>query len=154
MMSNAAESLRRQVHLAARHLDDGDYTSFLNLFTDQGEYRVEAQAPELAQPMTWMHMARDELGERCAQLSRQQWQIADYHQTRLLSLDIADIEGDQAHTSTGFVIYQTDQQGRSECYAVGRYEDEWRTESGHWKLDSRCVQLKTRLLSPMSPLPL
>jgi 3-phenylpropionate/cinnamic acid dioxygenase small subunit len=153
-MISAAESIRRRIHLTARHLDDGDYAAFLKLFTADGEYRVEANAPELQNTMTWLQMTRDELAERCAQVSKQEWQIGSYQQTRLLSIDIIDNYGDAAHSSTNFVIYQTDSQGRTECYVAGRYEDDWSATNGEWELAARCVELKTRLLSPMSPLPL
>lgn len=147
-------TLRRLIHASARHLDNRDYAGFVDLFAPNGEYRVDAKAPELTDTMTWMEMTRDELAERCKQLGRQEWEITSYEQTRLLSIDIVDVDTDTAHTSTGFVIYHTDTDGATQCYAAGRYEDDWHRSSDDWFLTARRVDLKTRLLSPMSPLPL
>ena len=52
------------------------------------------------------------------------------------------------------VLYQTDDLGRTECYAVARYDDVWRRVEGAWKLAERTVDLRTRLLPVPSPLPI
>ena len=60
----------------------------------------------------------------------------------------------RATTSSSVAIYRTDEDGRTACYAVARYEDEWRRAGGCWRLAERVVALRTRLLAIPSPLPL
>ena len=72
----------------------------------------------------------------------------------ILSIIFVEINGEISRTSTNFVIYHTDNEGQSECFAVGRYEDEWCLQEEAWQLQQREVVLKTRQLPVLSPLPI
>ena len=146
--------VRQLIHAAARYLDDRAFAEFIGLFDPDGRYRIQARAPELPEPMVWMDLSRDELETRCVGAARQEWEILQFEQTRLLSIDRMTENDDGWATSTSVAIYHTDPIGRSSCYAVGRYDDQWCHGADAWLLMTRNVVLKTRILTPQSPLPL
>ena len=146
--------LNRLVHASARYLDDHDFQAYLGLYGDEGTYTIITRAPELPEPMVWMQRNRTELSERIAAMSEQEWEIAEVEQTRVLSVDVIEVNGETANSSSSFALYHTDEAGLTSCYAVGRYDDSWEKYTDTWKLLSRRVVLKTRQLSMLSPLPI
>lgn len=152
MSTEAREELRRLVHQSGRLLDDRRYSEFVELFIADGSYRVEVKAPELPEKMTWMELARNELSERFASVPEHEWRFLE--QTRLISVDAIEVNGDDAQTGATVAVFHTDDVGRTECYAVARYDDKWRRVDNRWRLRVRTVDLKTRLLAVPSPLPI
>ncbi len=155
MTDKTRNTLIQLLHQSARCLDDDNYSDFIKLFAADGEYIISSRAPELAEKMIWMRRSRDELEERLAAVSQHEWEIAGIEQSRILSVDsvTVTVTGKSAHSSSTFSLFHTDTQGRSELYVVGRYEDEWTAADAQWLLSRREVQLKTRLLKLLSPLP-
>lgn len=151
---NTQFELNRLIHASARYLDDHDFKAYLDLYRADGIYTIMTKAPELPEPMVWMRRSRDELQERIAAMTEQEWEIADIEQTRVLSVDLIEVNGDTANTSSSFALYHTGQDGTTSCYAVGRYDDTWDKDRNSWMLRSRQVGLKTRQLSVPSPLPI
>ena len=146
--------LNRLVHASARYLDDRDFQAYLGLYGEEGTYTIITRAPELPEPMVWMQRNRTELSERIAAMSEQEWQIAEVEQTRLLSVDVIEVNGKTADTSSSFALYHTNEAGLTSCYAVGCYDDCWEKDTDTWKLLKRRVVLKTRQLDMLSPLPI
>lgn len=83
-----------------------------------------------------------------------EWEIVGVEQTRVVSVDIVEVNGEMADTSSSFALYHTGQEGLTSCYAVGRYDDCWEKAANTWKLGTRRVMLKTRQLDMLSPLPI
>ena len=146
--------LKRLVHASARFLDDNEFQAYLDLYKEEGAYLIVTKAPELPEPMIWMQRTRDELRERISSMSEHEWEIAGVEQTRMVSVDIVEVNGETATTSSSFALYHTGQEGLTSCYAVGRYDDCWEKAADTWKLGSRRVVLKTRQLGMLSPLPI
>ena len=147
-------ALKRLVHASARYLDDHDFQAYLDLYREEGVYSIVTKAPELPEPMIWMQRSRGELQERISSMSEHEWEIAGVEQTRVVSVDIVEVDGETANTSSSFALYHTGQEGLTSCYAVGRYDDRWEKAADTWKLGSRRVVLKTRQLGMLSPLPI
>ncbi len=147
-------ALNRLVHASARYLDDHEFQAYLDLYREEGVYSIVTKAPELPEPMIWMQRSRAELQERISSMSEHEWEIAGVEQTRVVSVDIVEVNGDTATTSSSFALYHTGQEGLTSCYAVGRYDDCWEKAKDAWKLGSRRVVLKTRQLGMLSPLPI
>ena len=147
-------ALNRLIHASARYLDDHDFQAYLDLYQEEGVYSIVTKAPELPEPMIWMQRSRAELQERISSMSEHEWEIAGVDQTRVVSVDIVEVNGETATTSSSFALYHTGQEGLTSCYAVGRYDDCWAKAKDAWKLGSRRVVLKTRQLGMLSPLPI
>jgi len=146
--------LKRLIHASARYLDDHEFQAYLDLYREEGVYSVVTKAPELPDPMIWMQRSRTELQERISSMSEHEWEIAGVEQTRVVSVDVVEADGEKANTSSSFALYHTGEEGLTSCYAVGRYDDCWEKDTDTWKLLSRRVLLKTRQLSMLSPLPI
>jgi len=153
-MSNAEVAITRLIHASAHYLDEHNFDAYVGLFADEGEYLIVTKAPELPKLMTWMQRSKAELAERFDAAPEHEWQIMQQDQTRLVSVNMLKVSNDTASSSSNFTVYNTDEQGRSSCFAVGCYEDRWSMKDENWLLEQRKVVLKTRLLASPTALPL
>jgi 3-phenylpropionate/cinnamic acid dioxygenase small subunit len=146
------ERIRALVARTAQLLDDGRYEEFLQLFTDDGTYSMQAVSAELGKEVTWMALDRSEL----SQLFKEYPEHVVDTASRLHLVTTAGIElGDGAANAVStFAVYRTDLHGASALYAVGRYEDDFVLRGEVWKLRSRRVRLQTRQFTVPTPLPL
>jgi hypothetical protein len=64
------------------------------------------------------------------------------------------ISGDRASALSHFGILRTTQDGKTEIYAAGRYEDKAIKGNGSWLYEYHQVVLDTRMLEPFTHLPL
>jgi 3-phenylpropionate/cinnamic acid dioxygenase small subunit len=152
MSAEAREALRSAVHRSGRWLDDGNYDGYVGLFAEDGQYRLEAKAPELPRPMIWIALGRDELAQLLASAPSHEWQLGE--RTHLIAVDAIEFASDQAAVESTFCVLRTDDAGRLDCYAAGRYDDVWVAGPEGWRLRRRVVTLRNRLLSAPSPVPL
>jgi hypothetical protein len=153
MSVEAREALRGAVHSTGRWLDDGRYDDYVGLFAADGEYRLEARSPELRRPMTWMALDRDGLRQLLDAAPGHQWPIGE--RTHLIAVDDIDLGQEAATVAATFCVLRTDDGGRLDCYAAGRYDDLWIAGGGgRWRLRRRVATLRNRLLAVPSPIPL
>jgi len=146
-------ALCQRIHKSTRCLDDGHLEDFIALFVEDSEYRVLCKAPELDQDMIWMQCNRQELQERLEVMSHHEWMIASMQQNRIVSVDCVKVDDEQAVCSSTFSLYNTDQQGGTELFLVGRYDDLWVFRENNWMLQQRDVRLTTRLMTQLTPIP-
>ncbi len=144
--------LSRLIHLSGRLLDQEDFENYTALFCDNGEYRLTAKAPEVAQPMTWILLNRQEMSALLTSAPKHEWNTGE--RSHLITVEEIDLDGDIADSRAGFCVFHTDGRGATEVYAVGRYEDRWYKGSGDWRLLKRIVRLQTRMLAPPSAIPI
>ena len=154
METGDAYSLERAIHRLAQLQDMRDFEGFLGVMLEDSNYLVTTQAPELKQEMTWMQLTKQELEKRLASLAEHEWEIGQLDQSRIISVNNIEKAREITRTSSNFAIYNTDDMGKSSLYAVGIYEDKWVLQQDTWRLEQRQVVLKTRQISPLSPLPL
>jgi methanesulfonate monooxygenase small subunit len=149
---NESDRIRALVSRTARFLDAAVYDQFLDLFTDDGRYRLEAMSAELGKQMTWMDLDRSEL----AALFKEYPDHVVDKATRLhlVTTDEVEIADDSGTALSTFAVFRTDQHGASALYAVGRYEDAFVRLGQTWKLRSRKVRVETRQFTVPTPLPL
>jgi 3-phenylpropionate/cinnamic acid dioxygenase small subunit len=150
-MTQERDKLNRLIHLSGRLLDDEDFASYTALFAEDGEYRLVAKAPEVAQPMTWILLNRQELGDLLASAPKQVWNTGQ--RSHLITVEEVDVEGDSANSWAAFSVFRTDNEGFTKLYAVGRYEDRWQKSNADWLLRKRITRLHTRVLTPPSAIP-
>ena len=146
------ETLRALVHRSGLSLDENRYEDFVALFADDGAYRMIAATPELGATQTWLAFDRDELARHFASIPEHHWPLGET--TRIVSVDAIALEEGEASTVATFCILRNDDEGRTACYAVGRYRDRWRNDGTDWRIAERVVDLRTRLLPALAPIPL
>ena len=110
------------------------------------------QAPELQDEMTWLAFDREGLRAHFASIPEHVWPLGET--TRIVSVGAIELGTSEANTLATFCILRNDSDGRTECYAVGRYRDRWCPMGEGWKLAERLVELRTRLLPVPAPIPL
>lgn len=151
MSSEIRETLRGLVGRSGRMLDDGAFDAYVDLYAETGRYTMTAKAPELAEPMTWMALTRDELRSLFDSLPSHEWDIGE----RLHLIAVDDIEiGDAATVWSTFCVLRIDGSGRQELYASGRYTDRWEPVGSDWRLADRDARIANRLWTAPSPIPL
>ena len=147
-----SDRIRALVSRAARLLDAGAYDRFLDLFTEDGRYCIEAASAELGRQMTWMDLGRSELA---ALFEEYPDHVVDKAtRLHLVTTDEVEIADDSGHALSTFAVFRTDLHGASALYAVGHYEDVFVRLGQTWKLRSRKVRLETRQFTVPTPLPL
>lgn len=151
-MTQEHEAIRRLIHLSGRLLDEQDFKKYAALYSEAGQYRLVVKAPEVAKPMTWVHLSRPELAALLASAPEHVWNTGE--RNHLISVEDMEVQGQRARSSAGFCVLHTDSGGASRVYAVGRYEDTWTKDNNDWRLVERIVRLRTRSLSPSSAIPL
>lgn len=150
-MTQERDKLNRLIHLSGRLLDEEDFASYAALFADGGEYRLVTKAPEVAQPMTWILLNRQEMGDLLASAPKHVWNTGQ--RSHLISVEEVNVDGDTAQSWAAFSVFRTDSEGATKLYAVGRYEDRWQKSVDDWRLLKRITRLQTRVLMPASAIP-
>lgn len=151
-MTDQRQALRRLISRSGRLLDEGDFSGYAGLFAPDGEYRLEAAGPEVAQAMTWILLNRDELAALLGSAAKHVWNTG--LRKHLIAVDDVELEGERAAASATFCVFRTDAAGATSVYAVGSYDDEWSFAEGHWCLRRRVARVQTRALTPPSAMPL
>lgn len=151
-MTDQRAVLQRLICLSGRLLDEQDFEAYAALFAPDGEYRIEVDGPELAQPMTWVLLDRAELAALLGAASKHVWNTG--LRNHLISVEDVDLENERATSIAGFSVFRTDEAGATSVYAVGRYADEWTFAQDCWRLRRRVAKLRTRTLTPPSAIPL
>ena len=72
---------------------------------------------------------------------------------RFAEIDFSD-GGDRADVLSGFAVFRTDIDGRTEVYAVGNYADTLRRTDDGWRIATRRVIVETRMFRTPTPTPL
>jgi 3-phenylpropionate/cinnamic acid dioxygenase small subunit len=152
MNSEQRAAITESLLASGRYLDQGDFASYLSLFTDDGEYQLVSKVPEIDDMTTWIDLDKTELQNLLDMAPRHLWNNGlRTHQISPPSFRFSESE---THTVATVSVFRTCSEGTTSVYAVGHYHDCWTLESSGWRLKKRIMQLATRNLAPPSALPL
>ena len=146
------EAIRRLVAQSARRLDSGLFSDYVDLFTDDGTYVLQADSTEIGSTMIWLDLSLDELSALVEESPQHVHDLAG--RTHMVTVDDVQIDGETATGRSTFAVFRTDQSGRSEVYAVGYYDDQLRRQSDGWRIAARRVRSQTRMFRTPTPMPL
>lgn len=147
------EEIRTLISRSGRFLDDHAYADFIDLLTPDGSYTLEADSEEIGQRMIWLSMPRDELGALLEESPQHIHDLAT--RTHQVNVDEIEINGETADAQSTFSVFRTDQNGLTQIYAVGRYNDHLvRNGSGDWRIQERRARVTTRMFRTPTPMPL
>lgn len=129
----------------ARAIDDGRYDDWLALFTRECAYHVlprENVQRGLALPIVRCR-TRDMLADRIVSL--QQANIYNIHTDRHLITNVVVLEADGDHVlaEADFAIHQTDQEGETRLFSVGRYRTRLTREDGALRIREQTAIVDT-----------
>jgi 3-phenylpropionate/cinnamic acid dioxygenase small subunit len=147
------EAIRTLINRSGRHLDNQAYDDFISLFAPDGRYRLEADSQEIGQRMTWLALSRDELAALLAESPQHVHDLAA--RNHLVTVDEINFSGETAQAFSSFAVFRTDQDGLSEVYAVGEYQDALTRDQGDdWLIADRLTLVRTRMFRTPTPMPL
>jgi 3-phenylpropionate/cinnamic acid dioxygenase small subunit len=146
------EEIRSVIAKSGRLLDRGGFTAYLELYTADGRYSMEAKNEEIGRDTVWMRLTRTELASLLKELPQHVRDKA--HRTHMVTTDEIALSGASAKAVSTFAVFRTTLVGETAVYALGSYEDELVAENGAWKIKSRVARVETRSLTTPTPLPL
>jgi len=151
-MTHGESDVRNLVYASCLALDREDYSSYLNLFTEDLNYRVVTYSPELKTEMTWLEHDNSEMKHLIKMLPQHVKMKGKFF--RHVTVYDATQHADAWEALSYLTLSYTDLDGNTKLLAVGAYEDVIKTERNELKIDSRTVRLETRVLGPGIHVPL
>lgn len=145
------EAIRDVLQQAGALLDAEAFGEWIDLFVEGALYEVRAYSAEIGVDMEWMKLNREELQALLEQVSEHVRDLAQ--RLHLVSPVTVDIHDTEASSVSSFAIFRTTQDGVTQCYAVGQYEDTLVKREGVWRFLQRTVRLHTRLLETATHVP-
>ncbi|MCA1841676.1 MAG: nuclear transport factor 2 family protein [Actinobacteria bacterium] len=140
---------------AARLLDDGRYRDWIELFTDDGEYKaMSAENHERGWPLGIIDDIRDSMLDR-AEIMEKYWSIEPFRTRRLVSNVVAvPIEEGRVRVESSFLVLVAARDGVAQMQAMGRYEDIVEQSGDRWRFRSRLAIHDNTMLSHNVTMPL
>lgn len=148
------EEIRTLISRSARFLNEGRFTHYIGLFADDGRYTLEADSAEIGKRMIWLDLSRAELDALLEESPQHVHDLAGRkHLITVQEIEFSD-DGARAEILSGFAVFRTDIDGRTEVYAVGNYEDVLSRSEAGWHIAARRVVVETRMFRTPTPTPL
>jgi anthranilate 1,2-dioxygenase small subunit len=139
----------------ARHLDSGDYDSWIEDFAEDCRYVVQSvENIDLGHDMPLIY-ARNKAMLRDRILSLREANLYNIHRDRhLLGLPWIRRQQDGLSVETSLAVYQTDQDGYSSLFCAGAYRDKLVRVRGAHKILSREVVVDSFAIKRLLATPL
>ncbi|MED4600623.1 aromatic-ring-hydroxylating dioxygenase subunit beta [Paenibacillus validus] len=129
-------------------VDDGELSKWPDFFSDNGSYYVYSKENyDRGLPVAIiMDNHKGKIIDRVT-LIKQIWTYnISYQRHMIANIRIEKSNGEKYHCHTNFSIYKTSREGKSELFAVGRYNDLIVFENNVPKIEKREVILDTSTL--------
>lgn len=128
-------------------LDDKNFNAFLDLCDEGFRYSITTHSPEIRKDMIWLDHDMKGMQALFTQLPRHN----SDHSPITRHATVYQVEVDEGRKEASVVsalqVYKTDLDGGSTTlFAVGKYFDTIKLDSGKPKLAKRIVKLDTRML--------
>lgn len=146
------ERIRDLVTRSVRLLDAGAFEGFIALFAPGAIYSMSAFSPEIGRDSVWLELERDELGRILDASTEHIHDLAA--RTHFVMVEAFARAGHEIRAQSNFVVFRTDEAGRTALYAIGTYDDTIAGYDGALKITARRVRVQTRLLPAPTPMPL
>jgi 3-phenylpropionate/cinnamic acid dioxygenase small subunit len=151
-LANDRAQIQTLIARSARRLDAKDYAGYIALFAAGACYVLEADSAEIGRRMTWLELDRDELDALLEESPQHVHDLAA--RTHMVAVDDIVFSEDAATAASTFSVFRTDQAGVTEIYAVGHYDDRLVRAGADWLIQSRRVNVQTRMFRTPTPMPL
>lgn len=140
------EAIVSYLHWLAHLLDDFEIGRFVEEFTDDGRYRLQPRENyEIGSPVCIIDDTKKRLRYR-RDLILKHWHYEKFRENRAISNTLVRLAAeDRAEARSSFVIYHTDEQGRSSLHLTGAMVDELVLLDGRWRIKDRLAILDTFL---------
>lgn len=146
MRQNGADidhAIERLVRRSCLLLDGERFDDYLALCTSDFRYEIKTYSSEIRREMTWLSTTREQLTDLFAGLSEHVRTSDALH--RQAVVDDLETAADEARVIASVTVHQTDAEGQTRLFAVGRYHDRVRIDDDRPLLCERIVRLHTRV---------
>jgi len=140
----------------ARHLDDNALQAWFELFADECEYRVvPRENVEQGLPLALIDCTnRRMLADRIVSLKEANFFNVHYSRHILSSITLLADAGSDIVSEADYTAFQTDQEGVTRIFSVGRYQASMRREDGRLKLTRMTVVADTYGIRTLLAIPI
>ena len=138
------EAIVSYLHWLCHLLDDFEIGTFVEEFTDDARYRlIPRENYVLNSPVCIIDDTKKRLRYR-RDLILKHWHYEKFRENRSLGNVLVRLTGDNAaETRATFVIYHTDEEGRTSLHLTGVLQDKLVRQSGRWRIHVRLEILDT-----------
>lgn len=138
------EAIASYLHWLCHLLDDFEIAKFVEEFTDDGHYRLIPRENYVRNsPVCIIDDTKKRLRYR-RDLILKHWHYERFRENRSLANLLVRLVGDNAaETRATFVIYHTDEEGRTSLHLTGMLEDKLVRQGGRWRIQDRLAILDT-----------
>ena len=154
-VSDSLHAIRRVIERGCRLLDAENYSEWVAAYADDFKYSIRAYSPEIRREVTWLEKDNKGLKLLFKQLPMHEKYKGQFR--RILGWTDIVSQDDSAElfvVESGLCVYHTDLHGTSILYCTGKYQDQFRFESGVPVLCSGLVMMDTRRLPFGSHIPI
>jgi methanesulfonate monooxygenase subunit beta len=128
-------------------LDDKNFNAFLDLCDEDFRYSITTHSPEIRKDMIWLDHDKKGMQNLFTQLPRHNSDHSPITRHATVYQVGVDEGRKEASVVSVLQVYKTDLDGGSTIlFAVGKYVDTIKLDSGKPKLAKRVVKLDTRML--------
>jgi 3-phenylpropionate/cinnamic acid dioxygenase small subunit len=140
------EAIVSYLNWLAHLLDDFEIGRFVEEFTDDGRYRLQPRENyEIDSPVCIIDDTKKRLRYR-RDLILKHWHYEKFHENRSLSnILVRQVNEDLAEARSSFIVYHTDEQGRTDLHLTGVMLDQLVRRDGRWRIKDRLAILDTFL---------
>lgn len=146
------EAIQELMHKYTMLLDAEQFTEWGKLFLEDGRYELAGEDGRFPRECMWLHGSIKEILENfVAWLPKHK--VAKFKMVHINSGILVELKGNRASAQSNFVTYRA-KEGRTDVFAVGRYEDALAKVRGQWYFRRRKVILFSTDVVPGVIMPL
>lgn len=128
-------------------LDDKNFNAFLDLCDEGFRYSISTHSPEIRKDMIWLDHDKKGMQNLFTQLPRHNSDHSPITRHATVYRVEVDETRKEASVVSALQVYKTDLDGgATTLFAVGKYVDTIKLDSGKPRLAKRVVKLDTRML--------
>lgn len=140
-------AIQDMVYQTCLLLDEKNFDAFLDLCDEGFRYSITTHSTEIRKDMIWLDHDKKGMQNLFGQLPRHNSDHSPITRHATVYKVEVDEERREASVVSVFQVYKTDLDGgATTLFAVGKYADTIKLDSGKFRLVKRVVRLDTRML--------
>tara|TARA_A100001037_G_C15151291_1_gene639412 strand:- start:3200 stop:3658 length:459 start_codon:yes stop_codon:yes gene_type:complete len=152
-MTISDDQIKNLIYKSCRLLDAEEFDDYLDLYTEDFEYKVTNYSPEIKSDQEWMDANRAELKGLLANVPLH-FRLLGSFMRHATVYDIERNGADTANALTYVTIYYTTPEGATSVWAVGCYHDKIDVSGDTPLIADRNMKLETREVGIGTHLPM
>ena len=152
-MTISDDQIKNLIYKSCKTLDAEEFDDYLDLYSEEFEYKVTNYSREIQKDQEWMDVNRSELKGLLGYVPLH-FRLLGSFMRHATVYDIERNGADAAHALTYVTIYYTTPEGATSVWAVGRYHDVIDVSGDAPLIADRELKLETREVGIGTHLPM